>query len=77
LIIHVISLGSFRKGVSTTCGFVLAAILITRFYDESKPIKSGTEEKGYIASTLKKYFFYIFYPLHLVILSGVYKLLID
>jgi len=76
LIIHVISLGSFPKGVSTTCGFVLAAVLISRFYDESKANKTGTEEQGYIAKTFNKYFFYIFYPLHLVILSGVYKLLI-
>jgi hypothetical protein len=73
--IHIISLKSLLKGASVTCGFILAAILLTWFYDGNNIVSVSTTHYNTI-SFFKKYLFYIFYPLHLIILLNVYRMLV-
>ncbi|WP_084152896.1 TraX family protein [Oribacterium sp. NK2B42] len=63
LLVDALSESTFLKALASVSGFVLAAVLITRFYDD----------KVYKPSN--KWFFYIFYPLHLMIFWIIFKLI--
>ncbi|SFG18684.1 TraX family protein [Oribacterium sp. WCC10] len=56
---------TFPEAVLVNAGVIMAAVLITYFYD-------GTEGKK---SKVSKYGFYLFYPIHLIVLTLIYQIL--
>ena len=63
VLVHGLTVRPFLKALASVSGFILAAVLITRFYDD----------KAYKPSN--KWFFYVFYPLHLLIFWLITKLI--
>ncbi len=71
IIIFIISGEALTKTLTTVIGVVMAAVCITYYYDSLQPCVVDKRIKK-PASFFQKYFFYIFYPVHLIVLKLIY-----
>ncbi len=71
IIINIISSLPPTRIFMDTTGTIIAAILITYYYNGLHPKSLKGKDSGN-ASQLQKYFFYVFYPLHIIILKMIY-----
>ncbi len=71
IILYIISREPLTKALTHVQGVVLAAICITYYYDNLQPCAVDKRSRKPV-SFFQKYFFYIFYPVHLIILKLIY-----